>query len=231
MGVYLFNLDTLDRALWEDHKNTGSSHDFGKDILPRLLATGFKVFAYPYTGYWVDVGTVDTYWQAHMDLLSEKPSMDLTDRSWIIHTRTEERPPVRVCRGATIIDSMITDGCLINSDAYVERSVLSPGVQVLPGAKIRDSIILTDTVIEIDAIVERTIIDKRVRISEGARVGSIQMGVKPVITMVGKNSRIAPNLRIEPGAIIGTDVIHTDFTSNIVRGDEYIQTKRMPNEI
>jgi glucose-1-phosphate adenylyltransferase len=79
--------------LWDDHARADSSHDFGKDILPRLVAQGKNVFAFPYNGYWVDVGTVNSYWQAHMDLLTDNPPLDLNDRSWIIHTRTEERPP------------------------------------------------------------------------------------------------------------------------------------------
>ncbi len=94
MGVYLFNRDLLDVVLWEDHQRENSSHDFGKDILPRLIESKARVFAFPYTGYWMDVGTINSYWQAHMDLLSPNPMLKLYDRSWIIHTRTEERPPV-----------------------------------------------------------------------------------------------------------------------------------------
>jgi glucose-1-phosphate adenylyltransferase len=231
MGVYVFNLDCLNQALLDDHRNPNSSHDFGKDILPRLIATNHKVIAYPYSGYWVDVGTLDTYWQAHMDLLSEKPSLDLNDRSWIIHTRTEERPPVRVSAGASILDSMLSDGCVISSGAYIERSVLSPGVQVQSGAVIRESVVLTDAVIEAGAIVERTIVDKRSRIGENARVGAIQAGLQPAITILGKNSRITPGLRIEPGAVIGPDVIPSDLPERLVRGDEYLETRRTPYEV
>lgn len=231
MGVYVFNLDVLDRVLWQDHLNPTSSHDFGKDILPRMVAEGNQIFAYPYTGYWVDVGTVDTYWQAHMDLLSAKPSIDLGDRSWIIHTRTEERPPVRIAKGAVILDSMITDGCVIPFGATIERSVLAPGVHVHGEAIIRESIILTDTEIKAGAVIERSIIDKRVTVGEKAHVGGIQEGSDLAITMVGKNSQVVPGLVVEPGAVIGTDVIPSDYPSNIVRKGDYIQTKRMPYEI
>ena len=231
MGVYVFNLDVLDRVLWQDHLNPTSSHDFGKDILPRMVAEGNQIFAYPYTGYWVDVGTVDTYWQAHMDLLSPKPSIDLGDRSWIIHTRTEERPPVRIAKGAVILDSMITDGCVIPFGATIERSVLAPGVHVHSEAIIRESIILTDTEIKAGAVIERSIIDKRVTVGEKAHVGGIQEGSDLAITMVGKNSQVVPGLVVEPGAVIGTDVIPSDYPSNIVRKGDYIQTKRMPYEI
>ncbi len=231
MGVYLFNMRVLDRLLWEDHNRLDSSHDFGKDILPNLIKEGGQVFAYPYSGYWVDVGTVNSYWQAHMDLLGDEPSLSMHDRSWIIHTRTEERPPVVIQKGAVVVDSMITDGCMLYSDAYVERSILSPGVVVESGARVTGSIILTDTVIEAGAIVENTIIDKRVYIGEGTHIGSAATGKEPVITMIGKNSQIPNGISIEAGAVIGTDVVPSDISTDLIRGDEYIQTKRLAYEV
>ena len=231
MGVYLFNIDLLDKVLWEDRGKTESSHDFGKDILPRLVAEGARVFAFPYSGYWVDVGTVDSYWKAHMDLLAEIPPIDLNDRSWVIHTRTEERPPVRILAGAEVRDSMITDGCVVSPGAIVERSVLSPGVRVLPGAVIRESVVLTDAVIQSGARVERAIIDKRVMIGENAVVGGIELDQEPRITMVGKKSVLPEKLIVEPGAVIATDVIPADLTSNVVRSSDYIQTKRLAYEV
>jgi glucose-1-phosphate adenylyltransferase len=231
MGVYLFRREVLDAALWEDHNTQNSSHDFGKDILPRLLKQGVRVFAYPFSGYWVDVGTIQSYWQAHMDLLAYPPPIDLNDRQWIIHTRTEERPPVRIARGAEIIDSMITDGCEIAPGAVIERSVLAPGVRIDSGAVIRESVLLTDSMVEAGAVIERAIIDKRVRIGQNTRVGAISPEGEPAIAMIGKHSSIPAGMVIEPGAIIATDVIPSDFASMLVRGDDYIQTKRLPNEI
>jgi glucose-1-phosphate adenylyltransferase len=231
MGVYLFRRQVLDKALWDDRAIQNSSHDFGKDILPRLVSQGARVFAYPFTGYWVDVGTIQSYWQAHIDLLADPPPIDLNDREWIIHTRTEERPPARIARGAEIIDSMISDGCVIAAGAMVERSVLAPGVQVNAGAAIRESVLLTDAVVEAGAVIERSIIDKKVRIGQNAHMGLIQAEGEPAISMIGKHSHIPAGMVIEPGAIIATDVIPSDFASLLVRGDEYIQTKRLPNEI
>jgi glucose-1-phosphate adenylyltransferase len=231
MGVYLFDADVLNRALWQDHQMTESSHDFGKDILPQLVKEGARVFAYPYSGYWVDVGTVSSYWQAHMDLLNRPSPIDLHDRSWIIHTRTEERPPVQILQGATVIDSMITDGCVIYPGATVERSILSPGVTIKNGAIVRESVLLTDTVVEPGAIIERTIIDKRAQVGENARVGAIEASPEPRIAMIGKNSIIGAGMIIQPGAIIGTDVIPEDFTSQIIQSDDYIQTKRLAYEV
>ncbi|MCJ7536694.1 MAG: glucose-1-phosphate adenylyltransferase [Anaerolineales bacterium] len=231
MGVYLFNIDLLDKVLWEDRGQNESSHDFGKDILPRLVAEGSRVYAFPYSGYWVDVGTVDSYWKAHMDLLAEMPPIDLNDRSWVIHTRTEERPPVKISSGAQVRDSMISDGCVLSSGAIVERSVLSPGVRVLPGAVIRESVVLTDAVIQSGAKVERAIVDKHVIIGENAVVGGIDLSLEPSITMIGKNSHLPDRIKVEPGAVIATDVIPSDITSNLVRSSDYIQTKRLAYEV
>ena len=118
------------QVLLEDSKRRDSSHDFGKDIIPRMVSRRHPVYAYPFEGYWVDVGTIESYWQSQMHLLDQPPPLDLNDRSWIIHTRSEERPPVMIQEGAIIRDSLITDGCVIEAGALVERCVLSPGVFV-----------------------------------------------------------------------------------------------------
>ena len=231
MGVYLFSTNVLNKYLLEDHTLPNSSHDFGKDILPRMVADGARVFAYPYTGYWMDVGTAASYWKAHMDQLDDEPPFDLNDRSWIIHTRTEERPPVWIAHGASVENSMICDGCEIGTNAKIIRSVLSPGVRVKSGAVVRESILLTDSVIESDAVVERAIIDKRVRIQSRAKVGAMANTQEPVLTMVGKNSEVPSGFTVEPGAVIGTDVVETDYSANVVRGDDYILTKRLAHEV
>lgn len=231
MGVYLFNINALDRALWEDHHTSVSSHDFGKDVLPRLIKEGNRVFAYPYSGYWVDVGTLESYWRAHMDLLVTPSPFDLNDRSWIVHTRTEERPPVWIAGKSKVLDSMITDGCEIAAGAHVESSVLGPGVRIGEGAIVRESVILTETRIDPGAIVEHSIVDKCVHIGERARVGEINIDTQPVIAMVGKNSHVSPDMVIEPGAVIGTDVIPEDYPTQRVRSSDYIQTKRLPYEV
>ena len=231
MGVYLFNIELLDKILWKDRTENDSSHDFGKDILPRLIAEGSRVYAFPYSGYWVDVGTVNSYWKAHMDLLAEPAPIDLNDRSWVIHTRTEERPPVRISSGAQVSDSMITDGCVLSSDAIVECSVLSPGVRVMPGAIVRESVILAEAVIQAGAKVERSIIDKRVNIGGNAVVGGIDLTGDPAITMVGKNSQLPEKIIVEAGAVIATDVIPSDLSTNLIRSGDYILTKRLAYEV
>lgn len=230
MGVYLFNRELLDHLLWDDHQLTTSSHDFGKDILPNLVNSDAQVFGFPYTGYWMDVGTVKSYWQSHMDLLSPNPPLKLYDRRWVIHTRTEERPPVRFPQESSIYASMITDGCFIEAGARVESCVLSPGVVVRAGAIIRESILLTDGVVENNAVVERAILDKRVRVGQGARVGGGVTGADIQITLVGKNAELPSGIDVEPGSEIGTDVIPSDFEGMRVTRNSPVQTKRQPNE-
>jgi len=232
MGVYLFNMDVIDRVLWKDHETDSSSHDFGKDIIPGMIKDGTPVYAYPYTGYWVDVGTIDSYWQAHMDQLNERPPFDLNDRSWIIHTRTEERPPLWIAAGAKVENSMICDGCELSPGSQVIHSVLSPGVKIRAGAIVRDSILLTDTIVEEGAIVEKTIADKRTNIGANSHIGLADSAKEHRITTIGKNSIIPPNLVIEAGANIGTDVVPEDYPSlnSPLPAETMLITKRPPYE-
>ncbi len=231
MGVYLFNRDVLDKVLWEDRQRKDSKHDFGKDILPRMIKSNARVFAFPYSGYWMDVGTLESYWQAHMDLLSPSPALKLYNRSWIIHTRTAERPPARFPAKGNIYASMICDGCFIEEGAVVESSVLSPGVIVRSGAVVRESILINDTEIKPGAVVERAVLDKQVIVEEGARVGWGVTDQNIRIALVGKNSTVPAGYVIEPEAEIGTDVIQSDYPDSTIRAGQSIITRRQPNEI
>jgi glucose-1-phosphate adenylyltransferase len=185
-----------------DAEQPNSNHDFGADIMPRMVASGTRVFAFPYSGYWVDVGTLETYWQAHMDLLGDPPRFDLNDRSWVVHTKSEERPPAMIHSGAVVRDSLIADGAVIRSGAVVDRSVLSPGVHVGPGTHIRQSIILTDTHIDADTQVEKAVLDKIVYVGERSRIGAESAAQ---ITTVGKAAKLPPETVIAPGAEIPAD--------------------------
>jgi len=231
MGVYLFKRELLDKILWEDRQRKGSSHDFGKDIIPRLVRSKARVFAYPYTGYWMDVGTIQSYWQAHMDMLSPSPPLKLYDRSWIIHTRTEERPPARLPATAHVFASMLCDGCFVEENALVESSVLSPGVLVRPGAVVRESIIATDCVIESGAIIERAVLDKRVHVEQNARVGWGIADQIIKIALVGKHSTVPAGYVVEPEAEVGTDVVASDYTEPVVHAGQLIKTLRQANEV
>jgi len=208
MGVYVFSWPLLRDLLRPDRV------DFGRDVLPWMVEKGRRVFAYEFGGYWQDVGTVESYWQTSLDLLSEDPGIELNDLGWLIYTKSEERPPARVGRGAVVSRSMISHGCVI--DGTVEHSVLSPGVRVAPGATVRDSIVMFDAVIGEGAVVDRSIVDKEARIGAEASVGSGD-DLRPNseeperlyagITIVGKRARvprgvvIGRNCRIDPGVI------------------------------
>ncbi|HAV77381.1 MAG TPA: glucose-1-phosphate adenylyltransferase [Anaerolineae bacterium] len=231
MGVYLFNIELLDRVLWEDRRNAKSSHDFGKDIIPKLIREKANVRAFPYSGYWMDVGTVASYWQSQMDLLSPSPHLKLYDRNWIIHTRTERQPPARFPANALIYASMICGGCLVEKDAHVESSILSPGVIVRSGAVVRESVILTDCVIESGAVVERAVLDKHVHVGKNARIGWGVADQAIKIALVGKNSVVPENHVIEAGAEVGTDIIASDYAEPVVRAGQYLETRRLANEI
>ena len=229
MGIYVFNTEILCRLLEQDAQDKGSSHDFGKDILPRMISEGYRVFGHVFGEYWVDVGTVQAYWEAHMDLLEDVSPLDLMDREWIIHTRSEERPPVNLRTGASVGHSLISDGCVI--EGAVEYSVLSPGVHVKPGAIVRSSIVMTDSVIEEMALVDRVIIDKNARVGSRARIGvGSDMGtgneldprLSTGLSLIGKNALVPPGTTVGRNCVIASDVTSQAFASRVVESGETI---------
>jgi glucose-1-phosphate adenylyltransferase len=220
MGIYVFNTDVLHEVLASDHSRTRSRHDFGGDIIPRMVKSN-RVYAFPHRGYWVDVGTIEAYWQAHMDLLAEKPPLDLLDREWVIHTRSEERPPVSIHSEATVTQSLITDGCVV--EGTVEHSVLAPGVVVRKGAVVRRSVVMTDAVVGENAVVDHAILDKRVQVGARAKVGygserdpNPTVDLKRGLTVVGKNAAIPPRTRIGRNCVIAADLSADAFESDLI---------------
>jgi len=220
MGVYIFKTEVLAKLLREDDKKSDSAHDFGKNIIPAMIDQGYNVMAYPFNDYWVDVGTSEAYWTAHMDLLQSGPPLNLNDRSWVVHTRSEERPPVSIAVNSSITHSMLTHGNQIAEGAIVERCVLGAGVYVGPDAVIRDSIILNDTHIEGGAVVERCIIDKQVNIGHNARVGRVDDSQDRFgLTTIGKNADIPANVTIGCNVIVGTDATKQHFKDKYPNGN------------
>lgn len=235
MGIYVFDRDTLASVLIEDAQldETGelqSQHDFGRNIIPGMLARGQRVFAYPFNGYWQDVGTVQSYWEAHMRLLDDRPAFDIYDPSWVIHTLSEERPPAHIHQGSKVVQSLISHGCIIKG--HVEHSVLSPGVVVEEGAVVRDSIVLFNTVIGAGSVVDRTILDKDVVIGKNCRIGygkdmtpnkrepaTLETG----ITIVGAGSRLPDNLKVGRNCKIGTELRPEDFKTNTLASGETME--------
>ncbi len=238
MGIYVFGRDTLTNVLIQDARpaeagGTPSRHDFGRDIIPAMLARGQRVYAYPFTGYWQDVGTVQSYWEAHMELLGDRPAFDLYDPSWVIHTRSEERPPALVHSGAQIISSMISHGCIIKG--RVERSVLSPGVVVEEGAVVRESIILFDCVIGSGSVVDRSILDKEVVVGKNCQIGygddlTTPNKLEPSrlntgITLIGKRAHLPDNLKVGRNCKIGTDLRPEDFPTDTLASGESLEDR------
>ncbi|MCP4641425.1 MAG: glucose-1-phosphate adenylyltransferase [bacterium] len=179
MGIYVFDMEMLKRAC-QDDADRMTSHDFGKDIIPRLVEGG-GVYAYHFGGheatgaeYWRDVGTLDAYWEAHMDLLGGAPAFDLSDYRWPIRTKAPLSPPARlICNGATgggVTESLVSPGCVING-GRVHRSVLSPLVSVAEGAEVEECILMNGVTVGKNARLRRVIVDKYVDIAEGTEVG------------------------------------------------------------
>jgi glucose-1-phosphate adenylyltransferase len=219
MGVYVFSKRALRRWLGEDRI------DFGRHVVPAMIDAGARVFGYHFDAYWQDVGTIQSYWEANMALLADQPELDLYDKEWLIHTRSEERAPAKIGPTAQVHRSLISHGCVING--MVVNSVLSPGVRVDVGAVVRDSIVMFDSVIRAGAVVDRSILDKEVVVGQGAIVGdgsdydtpnSQEPGrLNTGITVVGKRSLIPRAVRIGRNVRIAGDLRTSDFVSRVVK--------------
>lgn len=170
MGIYIFNWKLLRQMLVADMVKEDSNHDFGKDIIPALLNEGRILQAYKFKGYWKDVGTIDSLWEANMDLLDDKNELDLGDSSWKIYTEDVTTLPHYVGANADIKRAYITQGCVINGE--VKNSVLFTGAKVGNDAKVLDTVLMPNAIVEDGAIVNRALIADGVRIGKGAVVGS-----------------------------------------------------------
>lgn len=170
MGIYIFNWRLLREMLVADMKNEDSHHDFGKDIIPTLLGKGGNLFAYKFQGYWKDVGTIDSLWEANMDLLDPNNELVLNDASWKIYTEDAATLPHYVGEYASIKNAYITQGCAINGE--IKNSVLFTGVKVKKGAKVIDSVLMPGVVVEENAVVVRSLVADGVTIRANTSVGA-----------------------------------------------------------
>lgn len=182
MGIYIFNWKQLRKALTADMKNPDSSHDFGKDIIPNFLNEGKALYAYKFEGYWKDVGTIDSLWEANMDLLDPNNPLDLNDPMWKIYTEDVTTLPHYIGPNADIKRAFITQGCVI--DGSVKNSVLFTGAKVGEGAKIIDSVLMPGVTVESGAVVTRALVADGVKIGKGAKVGDSK---SEHIELVAKN--------------------------------------------
>ena len=237
MGIYVFSRETLTRVLIKDARPAESGgpptqHDFGRNIIPTMLARDERIYAYPFTGYWQDVGTVQSYWETHMEMLGDRPAFDLYDPSWVIHTRSEERPPAHIGSKAQIVSSLISHGCIIKGQ--VERSVLSPGVVVAEDALVRDSIVLFDTIIGAGSVIDRAILDKEVTIGKNCQIGYgddlTPNKLEPTrlntgITLIGKRAHLPDNLKVGRNCKIGADLRPEDFPTDTLASGETVEDR------
>ena len=203
MGIYIFSTDVLTAYLEADNANPNSANDFGKNIIPTMLADGCKMYSYTFEGYWKDVGTLTSLWEANMDLLGNPPAFNLYDRSWRIFYRHNAFPPHRVAVGAEVKNSMLTEGCVI--EGTVENSVLANGVRVEKGAVVKDSVIMSGVTVKAGARVEYAIIDSDTVVGAGANLGEAKENQK--ILLIGGGVNVPAGTTIAGGEMIDTNNI------------------------
>jgi glucose-1-phosphate adenylyltransferase len=216
MGIYVFSWNKLKKYLIENEEDANAkrdrgeawSKDFGKDIITSMLRDKQRLFAYEFEGYWKDVGTLDSLWEANMDLLSPSVPLDLYDPSWKIYSRNSNMPPQYVGDNANIENSMISEGSEI--DGTVDFSILFSGVTIEEGATVNYSIVMPGTVIKSGAVVEYAIVGSDSVIESGAKVGTSPENVENRddwgIAVVGHNVTVSENKVVEPKQIIGENI-------------------------
>ena len=186
MGIYIFNRDVLESYLKADAKDENSEHDFGKNVIPALLRDKMPLYAYPFEGYWKDVGTIDSLWQANMDLLADKPAVDLADPDWRIYSANQNLPPHFVGAEGSVKSSIVSEGSLILGE--VTNSVIFYNVTIEKGAKVNEAVIMPGTVVKENAVVDKAIIGERCVIEKGAVVHNEDDSV----AVLGRNAVAAP---------------------------------------
>ena len=206
MGIYIFTWAKLRQALIEDEADPNSQQDFGKNIIPKLLAAGEKLWPYRFQGYWRDVGTITSLWDANMDMLSQ--DLDLYDRSWPIMSRSPIRPPQVVGPEASVSHSIVTEGCVV--DGTVFNSVLSNQVTVEKGAHVEYSVLMPGAVVEAGAEVRFAILGENVRVCRGAHVGTAPDGSEEWgVATCGPDVTVGPGAMVAPGAMLYDDLVVT----------------------
>ena len=196
---YIFTYDLLKKYLTEDNDDPNSKNDFGKNIIPKMLNDGRRLFAYSFEDYWKDVGTIASLWEAHMDLLKNPPDVDLNHRRWPIYAKSPVMPPHLVGENGSVENSMITEGCEIYGS--VSGSVLSAGVIVEEGAKVIDSAIMPGCVIKKGSVIVRSIVAEQTVIGENCLVGEENSD----ITLVGQGTSLPDGCKVPAGAQVNND--------------------------
>jgi glucose-1-phosphate adenylyltransferase len=183
MGIYIFNWSVLKSYLTKDEENADSSKDFGKDIIPMMLKDEARMFAYPFEGYWKDVGTIDSLWEANMDLLDDQNGLNLNDKNWRVYSQNPYQPAQYVAPTANVRRSLVNEGCAVFGD--VDHSVLFYGVQVGEGTVIRDSVIMPNAKIGSHVTIHKAIIGENTIVEDGAIIDG-----QGEIVLIGGNERV-----------------------------------------
>lgn len=208
MGVYVFNWKKLKKYLIDDEANESSGNDFGHDVIPAMHSAGERMFAYQFDGYWKDVGTINSLWDANLDLLNPKVDLNLDDDSWKIYSRSPVAPPHYIGDNAKVENSMITEGCEIHGD--IDFSVLFANVTVEEGAEVRYSIVMPGTVIKKGAVVQYSIVAENAVIEEGAVVGERPENMADIddwgVAVVGNGVTVGKNAKVLPKEMADSDV-------------------------
>ena len=204
MGIYIFNKSVLFDYLKKDAAKEKTDNDFGKNIIPDMLESGEKMYAYKFDGYWKDVGTISSLWEANMDLLGSKPVFDINDESWRIYSRNTAKPPQYIGEDAVTDNSLISEGCEIYGT--VINSVISPGVLIEKGAVVKDSVIMGDSTVKAGSSILYSIIDENAVIGKDCSVGSDSEKAKK-ITVIGAGTVLPDGYTVETGKIISADEV------------------------
>jgi glucose-1-phosphate adenylyltransferase len=206
MGVYVFDWPALKRYLIADAANPKSKNDFGKNIIPNMLADGLKLMAYGFNSYWMDVGTIESLWEANMHLIQEPPAFDLRDKAWRMYARNPIMPPHYTSEGASVSESLVTEGCDVSG--VVERSVLFAGVRVESGAYVRDSVVMPGARILSGASLTHAIVGENSVVTARCIVGADPVEGKPLsIALVGQDTVLPEGYVVKPGDQVDADAL------------------------
>lgn len=206
MGVYVFSWDKLKKYLTEDEADPNSSNDFGKNIIPKMLGDGQRMFAFPFKGYWKDVGTIESLWEANLDIINPNVDLDLSDKSWRIYSRNPMAPPHYIGKDAVVENSSVSEGCEI--DGLVDYSVVSPNVTIEKDAEVKYSVIMPGATIKSGAKVYYSIIAEDAVIESGAQIGAIPEDLENPedwgVAVIGSGATITAGKKIAPKEMIAS---------------------------
>ncbi len=226
MGIYVFEWNILRSVLIEDEKDPNSTNDFGKDIFPKMVKNGGRVFVYSFEGYWRDVGTIQSFWEANLDLTRPNPKLDLRNRNWIIYTHSQEMPPAYVSKNSRVIMSVVSEGSEIFGN--VENSVIFQGVYVGKNTFVKDSIIMSNVVIGENCVIENSIISENCIVKNNVKMGVGENVVNKIfpkyyntgITVIGESTVIPSDTRIGKNVMIDIKIKESDFKTKEIKSGE-----------